>query len=203
MWLHAVSLFAASGNDKEVVKSISELTKASVFNERRGERIKLYVQAVEGLSTTDFYSNVINGIGVDAARGAGYSPIFHRCKAGINDLVKMSACVDLGHNLEKRSSTIFSQLAGIALQKIIYKAQGDNKQYRVLENENEHLREFMESELVFNASFLKFYDEELLRNWLNNLDVIGDLESSRRLVEEAISLSKNKGSVVCLSLIHI
>ncbi|MBO1255521.1 hypothetical protein J3L16_07480 [Alteromonas sp. 5E99-2] len=198
MWLYAVSFFATSGNDEEVLKAILELGRTSFFNERRGERIKLYAQAVEGLTATDFYSNVINGIGVDAARAIGYSPIFDWCKAGINDLAKMNACVELGHNLEKRSSTIFSQLAGIALQKIIYKAQGDNKQYRFLENENEYLRDSMESEQVFKASLLMFYDEELLRNWLNNLDVMGDLESSKILVEEAILISKSKGSAACI-----
>jgi len=197
MWLQSVLFFASRGNDEGVINSISELAKTSLFNEKYGERIKLYAQSLAGSNATDFHTNVVSGIGIEAARVIGYSHIFGWCKDGLDEINKASACLNLGRNLEKRSKTSISQLIGIAIQQLIHKAESDTELYQLLEKEREKLSKPMMNKQFYKASSLMSHDEKLLRNWLNNMDSIGEVESAKVLIEEAISLSLEKGIAVC------
>jgi hypothetical protein len=42
-----------------------------------------------------------------------------------------------------------------------------------------------------------FHNEKLLLHWLENLDVLGELESAEVLIEEAIYISQEKGANLC------
>jgi len=197
MWLQSVFYFASQGNDEDIVKSISGLVKTSLFNERHGERIRRYAQALAGSSIPDFYTNVASGIGIEAARAAGYSHIVSWCRKGRDDIEKANACLSLGRNLEKRSKILLSQLVGIAIQNLIHEAVGNTELIQLLEIKKEQLKKYWMSEQFMKASSLMFHDEKLLRNWLNNLDEIGEVESLNVLIEEAISLSQTKGLSLC------
>lgn len=197
MWLSSALYFAAKNNDQAVIESISELTKTSVFNQRYGERIGLYAQALAGSNSADYNTNVASGIGIEAARSAGYSHIFNWCKNGVNNIEKNNACLSLGRNLENRSKKLISQLVGISIQKFIHQANGNTEILQSLEKKSEQLKTPLMNEQFYKASFLMFYHEELLRNWLNNLDIIGEVESGSVLIEEAISVSQEKGLSLC------
>lgn len=199
MWINGVLFFASRGDDEGVLRSISGLVKTSMFNEKSGERINLYAQALAGSNADDFRANIIAAIGIEAARESGLSHVVTWCKEGIDDIQKENACLYFGQNLAQRGKILFSQSIGLAIQKIIYEAEGDTESYSLLEKEDEQLINTLMSEQFFKALSLTFQDEKLLRHWLNNMDSIGEVESAKVLVEEAISLSQKKGVTLCKS----
>jgi hypothetical protein len=196
MWLHSALFFASKSDDYGVLTSISELLKTPFFNEKHGERITLYGQALEGTAAYDFHSNIIGGIGVEAARPSSFNHILKWCKER-GAISKINACLQLGSNLEKRSKTGMSQLMGMHIQKLIFKAEGNIELYQLLEEASETLIKPLYSEEFHKASSLMFHNEKLLRHWLENLDVIGEIESAEVLIEEAIYISQKKGTNLC------
>jgi hypothetical protein len=196
MWLHSALFFASQSDDDGVLTSISELIKTPFFNEKYGERIKLYAQALEGTGAYDFHTNIVGGIGVEAARSTGFMHIFKWCKER-GAITKINACLQLGSNLEKRSKTGMSQLIGMNIQKLIYKAEGNIELDQSLEKASKTLMKPLNSTEFHKASSLMFHNEKLLRHWLNNLDVIGEVESAEVLIEEAIYISQEKGTNLC------
>jgi len=195
MWLLSILFFASQGNDEQVINSIDGLVKTSFYNEKYGERVELYVQALAGSNTTNYHTNVISGLGTEAAREIGYSHILDWCKEGVDQSIRADACLRLGRNLEKRGKTSISQLIGVALQRFVHKAENNKESYQALESEK--LSNPMMSKSFFKASSLLYHNEKLLRNWLNNIDSIGEAESAKLLIEEAISLSQKKGNSLC------
>ena len=196
MWLHSALFFASKSDDESVLTSISELIKTPFFNEKYGERIKLYAQALEGSGAYDFHTNIVGGIGVESARPTGFMHILKWCKEN-GAITKINACLQLGSNLEKRSKTGMSQVMGMHIQKLIYKAEGNIELAHSLEEASETLMKPLYSKEFNKASSLMFHNEKLLRHWLENLDVLGELESAEVLIEEAIYISQEKGINLC------
>ena len=196
MWLHSILYFASQGDDEQVINSIDGLVKTSFYNEKYGERVKLYVQALAGSNTINYHTNVVSGLATEATREIGYSHILDWCEEGVDISIRADACLRLGRNLEKRSKTSISQLMGIALQSFVHEAENNNESYQSMESEK--LNNLMMSKSFFKASSLLYHDEKFLRNWLNNIDSIGEAESAKLLIEEAISLSQEKGTSLCV-----
>ena len=196
MWLHSALFFASQSDNDGVLTSISELLKTPFFNEKYGERIKLYAQALEGTGAYDFHTNIIGGIGVEAARPLPFNHIFKWCKESAT-ITKINACLQLGINLEKRSKTGMSQLLGMHMQKLIFKAESNIELYQLVEEASKTLMKPLYSKEFHKASSLMFHNEKLLRHWLENLDVIGEIESAEVLIEEAIYISQEKGTNLC------
>jgi hypothetical protein len=196
MWFHSALFFASKSDDDGVLTSISELIKTPFFNEKYGERIKLYAQALEGTGAYDFHTNIVGGIGVEAARPSPFNHIFKWCKES-ETITKINACLQLGINLEKRSKTGMSQLLGMHMQKLIFKAEGNIELAHSLEEASETLMKPLYSKEFKKASSLMFHNEKLLRHWLDNLDLIGEVESAEVLIDEAIYISQEKGTHLC------
>jgi len=197
MWLNGINFFAKQGDDEGVLRSISGLVKTSMFNEKFGERITLYTQVLAGSNTSDFRTNVVSGIGIEAARASGISHIFNWCKKGVGDNTKVNACLDLGRNLTERANMLFPQHMGIAMQKIIYEAENNIEMHELKEKETQKLIKFSKRKQYDKASYLMAHDEKLIRNWLNNIDSIGEVESIKVVIKEAILLSQQKGISAC------
>ncbi|MEW6999763.1 hypothetical protein AADZ86_18890 [Colwelliaceae bacterium BS250] len=196
-WFNAVLFHAERNNDSDVLNAIDGMLKASIFNEKRGERIKLYANALKGSEVNDFSVRVISGIGVEAARSLNISSIIRWCKNGLNETVKSNSCLLLGNDLQNRGKELISQWIGIALQKLIYKSENNTKRLEELERETEQSGAIIMSNDFQKASSLMFHDEGLLFHWLDNLDLIGEVESANLLIEEATILSHEKGPNIC------
>jgi hypothetical protein len=199
MWLNGVNFFAEQEDDEGVLKSISGLVRTSMFNEKSGERITLYTQVLAGSNVNDFRTNLVSGIGIEAARASGVSHIFTWCQEGLDDNTKANACLDFGRNLTERANTLFSRYMGIAMQKLIYKAEDNIEMYQLMEKEEEKLTKFSRSKQTYKASSLMAHDEKSIRNWFHNLDSIGEIESLKVIIKDAILLSQQKGIVACIN----
>ncbi|MCW8833990.1 MAG: hypothetical protein OQK09_05440 [Colwellia sp.] len=196
MWLHSAIFFASQNDDDGVLTSISGLIKTPFFNEKYGERIKLFAQAVEGGGAYDFHTNIVGGIGIESARSIGFTHIFNWCKEG-GAITKTNACLKLGRNLEKRSKTVINQVIGMSIQKLIHKAEGNLELEQSLEKASKRLLNPLNSIEFRKASSLMFNNEKLLHHWLDNFDLIGEVESAEVLIEEAIYISQEKGTNLC------
>ena len=182
IWVGAISFYAIKGDDEGVMDSIEALEKASLFNERFGEKALLYAQALEGSTSHDFNVNAITGMGKAVSTFPAYSTITRWCEQGLDDAVKANACFTLGKQLETRSKTVMSKAIGIALQKNVFEFEGDTDAIQLIEKKRRELTQGPQSQ---KALIMLMLDERLLRSWLNNLDLQGELKSQRLLVEEA------------------
>jgi hypothetical protein len=88
---------------------------------------------------------------------------------------------------------------GIAMQKLIYKAEDNIEMYQLMEKEEEKLTKFSRSKQTYKASSLMAHDEKSIRNWFHNLDSIGEIESLKVIIKDAILLSQQKGIAACIN----
>mgnify|MGYP000629448156 CR=1 FL=1 len=203
IWVGAISFYATKGDDEGVMDSIEALEKASLFNERYGEKTLLYAQALEGSTSNDFNVNAIAGLGKAASTFPAYSPITRWCEQGLDEPVQANACLTLGKQLETRSKTLISKAIGIALQKKVFESEGDTDAIQLIEKKRRELTQSPEGGLFKKASIMLLLDERLLRSWLHNLDFHGELESQRLLVEEAEVLYEENENYLCTLIYEI
>ena len=199
MWLQATLFYISKGDDQKAIDSIRELAKSSFYDEKFGEKMKIFTQALEGSETNNFAINVITGLGVVAANFSSMSKLVAWCKDETNDPDKVNACLQLGSNLASRSKTTLNQMIGLSIQQSIFDAEGNNKAYQIAEEKKQKMMSVIQTEDYLKAYFLMLQDERLLRHWLNNIDTLGESESSILLVEEAITLSQDKKYSPCLN----
>ncbi len=196
-WVSAISFYAATGNTLGILDSIDALTKTSIFNERFGEKSLLYAQALEGSPSNHFNVNALAGIGMAATSFPAYSPITQWCEQGLDEPEKVNACLILGEQLETRSKTLISQAIGMALQDMVFKSQGNTEAVRLIEKKRKELTLSSDNDLYKKAFIMLILDERLLRSWMNNLDIYGEIESQRLLEDEAETLYKTNENYLC------
>jgi|GEM_PF-1162205 len=197
IWVSGISFYAALGDDAGVMDAIEALEKTSSFNERFGERVLLYAQALEGSTSNHFNLNAIVGIGKAASSLLIHSPITQWCKQGLDKPDIANACLTLGEQLETRGKTQISKTMGIAIQDMVFESQDNIDAIQVAKQRRSELTGIPDWELYRKASLMLLLDERLLRGWLNNLDTVGEVESQRLLVEEAQMLYEENENYLC------
>jgi hypothetical protein len=83
------------------------------------------------------------------------------------------------------------------MQKFIYEAEDNIEMYELKEKEQQKLSKYFGSKQAHKASSLMGHDEKFIRNWLHNVDSIGEVESIKVMIKEAILLSQQKGISAC------
>ena len=203
IWLSIASFYAANSDDEGVISAINSLEKTTLFNERYGESILRYAQALEDSISNNFYSNVIAGVGNAAAQSPNNSPVLQWCKQGVQEPEKADACLTLGKQLETRGKTISSNVIGLVLQDTVFTSQDNSEAKQLVENKKKNLFSHADNEQFKQASIMMMLDERLLRNWLNNLDSQGEFKSQQLLVEEAEALYEENKNVQCTAIYKI
>lgn len=197
IWLNAIAYFAAIEDDSGVVDAIEALMKTAFFNERYGEQTLLYTQALAGSNANKFTLNAIAGLAESAANHLAYAPITQWCQQNIDDPNKANACLMLGEQLETRSQTIINKAIGIALQGMVFKSQENSEAVQLTEINRAALTSSTANEQYQKASMMLMLDEELLRNWLTNIDQYGEVNSQQLLVEEAQTRYADNENYLC------
>jgi hypothetical protein len=197
MWFNAALLHASKGNDDGVFEMIAGIEKANIFNERRGERITVFVDALSALPASHFASNLMHGLGVEAARTLGFAPITNWCKEGANEVQKASACLSLGRNMESRGKEAIFKLIGIAIQRFVYEAEQNFEAIEQLEQRSTSIRNMYEPDDSAKTFDLLMNDEKRMRQWLVNIDSMGESAATQALIDEARKVSRYIGQAYC------
>ncbi|KGK00344.1 hypothetical protein [Thalassotalea sp. ND16A] len=195
MWLEIVYFHANRNNDQQTIFAIQELLKAPYFNEHFGRNVQRYSKALAGSRFNDFNLNTVAAIGIEAAKSIGFSGLFEWCKQGINRSEKVHACLQLGIDIKERGQRHMTKTFGLAIQRMIYQAEDNLESSAEIDRELNMAGSY--SEQHQKAATLMFFDEELLRFWLNNSDDYGETEAANLLIEEAILRSKNENYLPC------
>lgn len=203
VWLSAALYYASNGDDSGVINSIVELEKTAIFNERFGEAILLYTQALEGSTTNNFNINTVNAVGKIASSFPKYSHIVNWCKEGLSEAQKADSCLTLGEQMEARGQTMLTKAIGIELQKIVYNSHSNTDSVQLMERKRAEITSESQSKQYQLADIMLMLDERLLRSWLNNLDVVGEVESHRLSVEESHVLYEENDNYLCTLMYEV
>ncbi|MFC4701286.1 hypothetical protein ACFO4O_14040 [Glaciecola siphonariae] len=203
MWFNAAMVYAAKQDNEAVLRMIEGLNASNIFNERFGERVLGFVDAMEASEANSFAANVLMGIGIDAARPVNYQSITHWCKTKVNNLQNAAACLTLGLNMEKRAKTMINRMIGSAIQGIVYKAEGNNEALARLEQTGNSYRDPSFAVGTNAAHNLFSNDEKRIRQWLKEIDSLGEHESQLMFIEDAIKVSEHMGQEYCESRVSM
>lgn len=197
VWTNVISFYASKANDEAVFNSIESLTKTAFFNERYGEKALLFAHALAGSTESNFNINANAGLQKAYASYSIYSPIITWCKNSLKEYERADACLMLGEHLETSSKSILSKSVGITLQKIVFETRRDIDAVKLMEIKSKGQTSNLQSKPFLKASIMLMLDERLLRSWLNNLDLYGELESQQLLTEEALVLYEKNENQLC------
>ncbi|KGJ93710.1 hypothetical protein [Colwellia psychrerythraea] len=198
-WLYAANFYAAKDDIENFINSIVELEKSQLFNERYGEKLLLYTNALEGSPQNNFQANIIAAIGkLATAESNGYSSIIQWCIRDLQESIKTNACLSLGQQLERRSIRIGSKVIGITLQSKISEFQGNIEAIKLRQKKIQSLTDSLRGNITEKSHYMMLLDDRLMRFWLNNLDLYGEIESMRLVAKETETLYKDEYSVCTL-----
>lgn len=197
IWYAAISYFAENHNDDAVLNAIDSLEKTSIFNERYGEKVLLYTDAMAGFTGTSFGMNAVLGIGESFSIIPWARPVTNWCKANSLDQLRNDACLVLGRQIEKRANTLLSQFIGIALQGIAYNAIGNISAANETDKRRDSLTQSTKKFSSQAVDIMLLLDERLMRSYLTNLDQYGEVQAQLKTVEDASNLYEENENYVC------
>ncbi|TLU67732.1 hypothetical protein FE810_01940 [Thalassotalea litorea] len=193
LYFSAVLFFLSKGVDEEAIAHIELMEQASFFNERFGERVLIYTQALKGAEVSDFSLNVSDGLVFNFQNVPLVSPIIKWCKANSDDVIRSEACLVLGDQLFDRSKSTFNRTVGTTLQSIVYESKGNSEGLATSVKNRNRLRQDNMSTARDESFIMLHFDEGLARKWLEYMDIYGEIQSKTLLKDEADFLYQTEG----------
>lgn len=196
-WYSIASIKAKRNDTKGFLEAMQTANQRQYFNDYYFEVIELIEQSYAQASSIAFTDRLVSGIGVAAAKQSTLNSIIEYCKKLSHESLLVSdSCHQLGLNLEKHSKTFFSQLMGLALQKLYREYQKDEQGLkRINKKIEQHYLE--QSKGLPSASSLMMHDEKLARDWLDTAIARGEKAATAQLVNDALLYSKNSDYNPC------
>ncbi|WP_394129358.1 hypothetical protein [Shewanella maritima] len=182
IWIEAINYYAKNDNDEAVLAAIDSLLSAPGYNERWGEKLIYYVNAMAAQGV-DVRMSTIDAIGKSAATMFGGSAL-EWCKAQ-HQVRSLQACERLGQTMFDRGRTKITKAIGVGILQNFYEAQGDTQ---AVDELRQKFKESYKPKLQSNqsvTSLMQLLDERLLLSWLNGLDTLGELKAHQLMSEEA------------------
>ena len=193
LWLQIANFYAAKGNKQETINAINMANKASQFNDYYYQHLSLFIDVSKGTLDVSESLKAITGIGILAATQIPIMAITKFCTA-IDTLTadENQACLMLGEQMDKKGRNLLYNSVGIAIQSKIYQAEANEELSALVEARKSDLYSPKKSRLHNRAVNLMIADEKLFQYWLSHAVNYGEVKAANMLIEEAISLSKNK-----------
>ncbi|WP_448555993.1 hypothetical protein [Thalassotalea montiporae] len=182
--LSAAAFYANSGDDIAFTNNVEELAKTAFFNERHGEWALTYVQALSGEEGANFNLDAMVGIGIHSTTIIPVMPIIDWCEADLDNSVKADTCMKLGQELTARGTLEITRSIGSALQSTVYRHYGDKESLDLLDERRKEFLKIRTDESFNTAEMMMFSDESLMRQFLHNIDNIGELEAIKLVIDE-------------------
>ena len=199
-WLAVLAFFIKQEDEENALIVADLIDKTSLFNERFGERVLAYTQFMEGAFANHFTSDAITGVGKASQMFSEYARLYQWCRNSLASMERQEYCLLIGEQLTSRSKQTIHKSMGLDLQKLIYEIHDDQQMLRQIETTQQQLQ----VESVFNDSknvelfhTLVVHNEDLLRNYLSDIDVYGEQQSKKQAIEDAIELAKNDKHYRC------
>ena len=183
-WLSALAFYANSGNESAFRQSADELANTSFFNERLGEWAIRYADALSGSEHSNFTADASTGLSVQSKVTRPIMSIIDWCSQGLEIGDKADVCLNLGQQLTRRGNLTVTSAIGRALQEAVFLHYGDQESIEVLNEERQTLLKNRTDSSFNIAEMMMFSDESLMRQFLRNVDHIGDAEAGKLTLEE-------------------
>ena len=183
-WLPALAFYAKSGNESAFIEGVDELAKTSFFNERLGEWSMNYANALSGSEHSNFKADASTGLSLQPNVFRASLSIMDWCSQGLDIGNKADVCLRLGQQLTRRGNLTITYKMGWALQEVVFSHYGDQESLAAINEKYQTLVKIRTEYGLNIAESMIFSDESLMRQFLRNMDNLGDFEAGKLLLEE-------------------
>ncbi|MEW6983674.1 hypothetical protein AAD001_13565 [Colwelliaceae bacterium 6471] len=191
-WLQIAAFRFQKSDELGALIALKKIMSSAIYNEYFAEQVQTFTQSMADFSDMELSTRLNFAIGMTTL-GGGFQELTSYCRqATALEADTLELCLSIGKTMQKQGKVLISQLIGVALQEIAYRAMGKLEIAEKLKQQRENYRLGGGSELYDKASMLMSFDESLLNHWLEHFKLGGEVVAYDAVVEEAILLSKNE-----------
>lgn len=192
IWLEALYYYLATEQDEQVFRAISEAQQSKYSSSLYSLFASQYAQTLEKANITTYNSAIISAIGYYMAKTKPYNLQTNWCKNNLQNAIYTQSCLEMGVLMEQRSSDTIDKLIGLAIQGIIYKAEGNAEMASLVDNKansySPNKRAASKNAGVINTII---HYEDLLRAYIENIGVLGEFDAIVQMEPEVLAFQKS------------
>ncbi|MGB0860902.1 MAG: hypothetical protein ACPGSJ_13060 [Pseudoalteromonas spongiae] len=198
-WLAYASLIDPKEDPQHTLNAINNAANAQDYNEYRQQTYYFYDETLNQLNINN---DLLFLIGVESILAAAPTPSFSTinktCSNVTQDEVRLlDACINIGERLEQSQSTLISTAIGIALQRKAYEVRNDQSEIAFLNEKTQNFQKLLTQSSL--ATQLMWQSEQLFKNYIQVIKNSNEVDATRYLVEQAITLSNEPDFDPCVS----
>jgi len=193
LWLQIANYHAAKGNTPATLEAMEKAISTSHFDDYYYDNLALFMQVSKAELDIDFSERAVMAMGYHAATSVWVSEIakFCRDEKEYSDLHNQ-LCLALGETMTTQNNSLIINAIGMNMQSLAYKRENNEElSLKMKKQQSDLMQSSMPTELQMKAQNLMFVDEELFQFWLSSVMSQGEAIADNKLIDEAITLSKN------------
>ncbi|MEI4549092.1 hypothetical protein [Pseudoalteromonas spongiae] len=198
-WLAYASLIDTKEDPQHTLNAINNAANAQDYNEYRQQTYYFYDETLNQLNINN---DLLFLIGVESILAAAPTPSFSTINKTCSNVTQdevtlLDACINIGERLEQSQSTLISTAIGIALQRKAYEVRNDQSEIAFLNEKTQHFQKLLTQSSL--ATQLMWQREQLFKNYIQVIKNSNEVDATRYLVEQAITLSNEPDFDPCVS----
>lgn len=197
MWVQVAASRLESGRKEEAVEAMRQAIAAPSYMSFHAEQILVVERALASATDLSLADRFARGSTHAAAAPTNFRSIMTQCEAE-KEGVWQELCEQLGRRMATDADDVLNRALGLSLQKSALGNSNDGHSRVQLRQQRERLSEVIGTvESTTPLLNLLIHDENILRDYLSNLEVYGELEAWERLSSEAERLRSQPGYDQC------
>ncbi|WP_394226292.1 hypothetical protein [Pseudoalteromonas spongiae] len=188
IWLQSAIYFSKYNNEAKVIESLQKLLQANFFNERYGEQIVFYAEALEAELGLSFNLGALGGLGHSASQPVTFRYLTQWCKAKSKDVLVSDICISASNDIRLRAKTAMTKMLGNSIQYEIFSSRGDKES---MENSERQMFNNYPKGLSKDIELMLFLDPQLAYQYFTMLDLIGEDSTQSMIMKDSETLYTN------------
>ncbi|KPV95495.1 hypothetical protein AN214_02413 [Pseudoalteromonas sp. P1-9] len=188
IWLQSAIYFSKHNNEAKVIESLQELLQANFYNERYGEQIVFYAEALEAELGLSFNLGVIAGIGHAASQPYTFRYLTKWCKDKSDDVIGSDICIKASNDIQLRATTSISKMVGNSIQYEIFSSRGDKESLEDLEKQK--IDNYPKG-LSKDIELMLMLDPQLAYKYFTMFDLLGEGSTQSMIMKDSETLYSN------------
>ena len=188
IWLNAAIYFSKHNNEAKVIESLQKLLQANFYNERYGEQIVFYAEALEAELGLSFNLGALGGLGHSASQPFNFRYLTQWCKGKSEDVLVSDICISTSNDIRLRAKATSTKMYGNSIQYEIFSSRGDNES---MENSETQMFNIYPKGFSKDIELMLMLDPQLAYQYFTMFDLLGEGSTQSMIMKDSETLYAN------------
>lgn len=188
IWLNAAIYFSKHNNEAKVIESLQKTVQANFFNERYGEQIVFYGEALEAELGLSFNLGALAGFGYVITQPNSLNHLGNWCNDNSADDLVFDICLSASSDIFLRANSTLTKMLANGIRHKLFSSREDNASLERIEKQGV---DNYPKGLTKDIELMLMLDPQLAYQYFTMLDLLGEGSTQSMIMKDSETLYAN------------